>query len=144
VKRVRMTLDDAVEGVESVYLISPPAPSELHLSMERNVINAADRAGVRRVVKQSVLDADADRPVGIMRSHHACAQYLRASGLPFTILRPNSFMQDLLMFEPSIRTERAFRAPAEGVRLNMIDARDVAAVAAVVLTAPGHEGKTST
>ena len=137
-----ITLDDAVEGVENIYLISPPAPGELHLRMERNVIDAAARARVRRVVKQSVLDADADRPVGIMRSHHACEQYLKASGLPFTILRPNSFMQDLLLFAPSIRTERAFRAPAEGVRLSMIDARDVAAVAAVVLTAPGHEGTT--
>jgi uncharacterized protein YbjT (DUF2867 family) len=136
------TLDDALEGVESIYLISPPAPRERHLQMERNLIDAAARAGVRRVVKQSVLDADPERPVGIMRSHHACEQYLRASGHPFTILRPNSFMQDLLLFARSIRTERAFRAPAEGVELSMIDARDVAATAVVVLSRAGHEGKT--
>jgi uncharacterized protein YbjT (DUF2867 family) len=108
------TLAAALEGVESVYLISPPAPRELHLQMERNLVDAAARAGVRRVVKQSVLDADPGRPVAIMRSHHACEQHLKASGLPFTILRPNSFMQNLLVFEPSIRTERAFRRPPRG------------------------------
>jgi uncharacterized protein YbjT (DUF2867 family) len=67
---------------------------------------------------------------------------LRASGLPFTILRPNSFMQNLLTFAPAIRQTGALAAPAQGVRLSLTDARDVAAAAAAVLTRPGHEGAT--
>src|SRR5215207_9229777 len=71
-----LTLDHALEG-KSICLISPPPPRERHVQMEHNLIDAAARAGVRRVVKQSVLDSDPEMPVGSMRSHHACEHPLR-------------------------------------------------------------------
>jgi uncharacterized protein YbjT (DUF2867 family) len=136
------TLVEAMTGVQRVYLLTPPAPADLHVQMERNALDAAVKTGVAHVVKQSVHLAARDAPVGIMRSHFRCEELLRASGLPFTILRPNSFMQNLLTFAPGIRATGAFAAPAQGVRLSLIDARDVAAAAAAVLTQPGHEGAT--
>jgi uncharacterized protein YbjT (DUF2867 family) len=136
------TLLEAMTGVQRVYLLTPPAPADLHVQMERNALEAAVKTGVAHVVKQSVHLAAPDAPVGIMRSHFRCEELLRASGLPFTILRPNSFMQNLLTFAPAIRATGALAAPAQGVRLSLIDARDVAAAAAAVLTQPGHEGVT--
>jgi uncharacterized protein YbjT (DUF2867 family) len=132
----------AMTGVQRVYLLTPPAPADLHVQMERNALEAAVKTAVAHVVKQSVHLAAPDAPVGIMRSHFHCEELLRASGLPFTILRPNSFMQNLLTFAPAIRATGVFAAPARGVRLSLIDARDVAAAAAAVLTQPGHEGAT--
>jgi uncharacterized protein YbjT (DUF2867 family) len=136
------TLVQAMTGVQRVYLLTPPAPADLHVQMERNALDAAVKTGVAHVVKQSVHLAAPDAPVGIMRSHFRCEELLRASGLPFTILRPNSFMQNLLTFAPAIRATGVFAAPAQGVRLSLIDARDVAAAAAAALTQPGHEGAT--
>jgi uncharacterized protein YbjT (DUF2867 family) len=57
-------------------------------------------------------------------------------------LRPNSFMQNLLDFAPMIRATGTLALPADGVRLSLIDARDVAEIAATVLTGTGHEGCT--
>jgi uncharacterized protein YbjT (DUF2867 family) len=53
-----------------------------------------------------------------MRSHFRCEELLRALGLPFTILRANTFMQNLLTFAPAIRQTGALAAPAQGVRLS--------------------------
>ena len=136
------SLVQAMTGVQGVYLLTPPAPEDLHVQMEHNALQAAVKTAVGHVVKQSVNLAAPDAPVGIMRSHFRCEELLRASGLPFTILRPNSFMQNLLTFAPAIRATGVLAAPARGVRLSLIDARDVAAAAAAVLTQPGHAGAT--
>jgi uncharacterized protein YbjT (DUF2867 family) len=112
------TLVEAMTGVQRVYLLTPPAPAELHVQMERNALDAVVKTGVAHVVKQSVHLAAPDAPVGIMRSHFRCEELLRASGLPFTILRPNSFMQNLLTLAPAIRQTGALAAPAQGVRLS--------------------------
>jgi len=136
------TLVKAMTGMQRVYLLTPPAPADLHVQMERNALQAAVKTGVAHLIKQSVHLAAPDAPVGIMRSHFRCEELLRASGLPFTILRPNSFMQNLLTFAPGIRATGALAAPAQGVRLSLIDARDVAAAAAAILNQPGHEAAT--
>jgi uncharacterized protein YbjT (DUF2867 family) len=68
---------------------------------------------------------------------------LKASGLACTILRPNSFIQNILTYyAPSIRTQGAFYAAMGNARTSFIDVREVAAVAARTLTSPGHAGKT--
>jgi len=136
------SLVQAMTGVQRVYLLTPPAPADQHVQMERNALDVAVKTGVAHIVKQSVHLAAPDAPVGIMRSHFRCEELLRASGLPVTILRPNSFMQNLLTFAPAIRATGALAAPAQGVRLSLTDARDVAAAAAAVLTQPGHEAAT--
>ncbi len=75
--------------------------------------------------------------------HRIVEDKLKASGLAFTILRPNSFMQNILSFvAPSIRQQGAFFA-AMGDAVSFLDLRDIAAVISRILTAPGeHMGKT--
>src|SRR5205085_2488222 len=67
---------------------------------------------------------------------------LEASGIPFTELQPNSFMQNLFLVASTIAAEGVFYEPAADARISHIDARDIAAVAVKALTEAGHEGKT--
>jgi uncharacterized protein YbjT (DUF2867 family) len=59
----------------------------------RHLIDAARAAGVRLVVFTSILGARADHPVNMYRYKYATEQYLRDSGLGYTILRPAPFME---------------------------------------------------
>ncbi len=75
------------------------------------------------------------------RAHRAIEKQVESSGVPFTFLRPNGFMQTYLLFAATIKAQSAFYLPARDSRYNIVDTRDVAAVAAKALTEPGHEGK---
>jgi uncharacterized protein YbjT (DUF2867 family) len=67
---------------------------------------------------------------------------LAASGLPYTILQPNSFHQNLLWSAATIKDQGAFYLPVGEARQSLVDVRDIAAVAVAVLTGSGHEGQT--
>jgi uncharacterized protein YbjT (DUF2867 family) len=69
---------------------------------------------------------------------------LASSGLPYTVLRPQSFMQNTLMAASTVATQGKIYQPMKDGRLGMIDARDISAVAARVLTEEGHDGQTYT
>jgi uncharacterized protein YbjT (DUF2867 family) len=74
--------------------------------------------------------------------HAVVEEAISASGMTFTNLRPNLYMQGLLGFRFSIISEGRFFAPAGDARVSIVDVRDIAAVAAAALTASGHEGET--
>jgi uncharacterized protein YbjT (DUF2867 family) len=130
----------ALEGVEVVFLACGNLPPQLEY--ETNVIDAAARAGVRRLVKLSALGAEPGSPVAFWDWHARIERHLQASGVPSVILRPRYYTTNLLGFAETIRSAGAVFAPAEGVKVPMIDPRDVAATAAAVLTGDGHEGRT--
>lgn len=136
------TLDAALEGVETALLLTPPSP--LTYAYQRDFIEASKRAGVRRVVKLSAVGADASAPESFGKWHGQAEEFLKASGLGWTILRPNFFMQNLLGQAHTIATQGAIYQPGGDARASLIDARDIASVAARALTDAGHEGKTYT
>lgn len=136
------TLDAALEGVETALLLTPPSPHTYE--HQRDFVEAAKRAGVRRVVKVSAVGADVDAPEGFGKWHGQAEEFLKASGLGWTILRPNFFMQNLLGQAHAIATQGAIYQPGGDARASLIDARDIASVAARALTGEGHEGKTYT
>jgi uncharacterized protein YbjT (DUF2867 family) len=107
-----------------------------------NVVDAARRRGVKHVVKLSQYAADVHAPGRFQRYHAAVEQHIRESGIPWTFLRPNLFMQGLLMLRATIAAEGVVYAGAGDARVSVIDVRDIAAVGAHVLTEPGHDGKT--
>jgi len=80
--------------------------------------------------------------VRFMLSHRQVAAHLEAVGLPVTYLASALYMEDLLAAADTIRDEAAIRVPAGHGRVGFVAASDVAAVAARVLTSPGHEGAT--
>jgi uncharacterized protein YbjT (DUF2867 family) len=132
------TLDVAMAGVDRVFLLT--RQSSRQGAQERNVIDAALRASVRRVVKLSVFRADERSPLRIARQHRDAERALEASGLAYAIVRPVFLMQNLLAM---VRGD-AIRTAAGAGRVAMVDARDVAATAVAALTRGGGDGKTYT
>jgi uncharacterized protein YbjT (DUF2867 family) len=133
------TLDKAMAGVSSVFLLCGTAHDEL--AWLRNAIDAAARAGVGHLVMSSILGSDPDSPARFVRHHGQADAYLVASGVPYTILRPNMYMHNVTtLWPPAIGPDGNYYAPAGDAKISAIDARDVAAVAARVLTEDGHAG----
>jgi len=128
------SLDRAMKGADAVFLLSAAAAGEL--AWHRNAIEAAARAGVGHLVRSSILGADPASPARFIRDHGQADELLRASGVPFTILRPNFYMHNVTeLWPPSLDPQGNYYAPAAEARISMVDARDVAAVAARVLAA---------
>jgi uncharacterized protein YbjT (DUF2867 family) len=135
------TLKRALDGVDRVFLVCSPIPALVEL--ESNVIEACQESGVRQIVLNSALGAG-DYPKSFPSWHRIVEDKLRSSGLGYTILRPNSFLQNISTFyAPSIRSQGAFYAALEDARTSYVDVRDIGYVAARVLASPGdHAGKT--
>jgi uncharacterized protein YbjT (DUF2867 family) len=133
------TLDDSMSGVNKAFLLTPPGPDQLEY--ETNFLQAASRSNLRHIVKLSALGATPDSPARLLRAHAESEIRLRNSGIPYTILRPNQFMQNFLNFRDSIIHRGEFYAPMGEGRISIVDVRDVAAVAEAVLSEYGHEDK---
>lgn len=129
----------ALTGVRRLFLLSPPG-TESMVAHQTRVVEQAVAAGVEHVVKQSSIGADEQTGAAIIDAHRRIEEHIEGSGLAWTHLRPNWFMQNELGQADSIARDGVFYAP-DVTRVSMVDARDVAAVAAAVLTGEGHEGK---
>ncbi len=134
------TLAAVLRGVESVYLVCSPIPDLPQL--EGNMIDASVGAGVRHIVLNSALGAG-DYAKSFPSWHRKAEDKLKSAGISFTILRPNSFHQNVLTyFAPSIRAQGAFYSSICNARVSFLDVRDIAAVAAKALSGAEHRGKT--
>ena len=134
---VPASIDAAMAGVTAVVLVSPAVPAQ-----ELNVVASAARAGARHVVKASS-KASADSPIARRRWQAEIEAGLAASGLPHTLLRSNAYMQNVLALAPAITATSGFGSAAGKGRAGLVDARDVAAVAAEIAASPApHAGKT--
>ena len=129
------TLAAALSGADQVFLLSPATSGQL--ARERHLVTAAAAAGVRHIVKGSVFRAGPESTLRIARQHGQIEQTIMESGLEWTFLRPTFFMQNLT---GQILNGVVCSAVRDG-RIAMIDARDVAAAAATVLTTSGHRGR---
>jgi len=134
------TLGPAVEDVSTVFLLTPIHPQQV--PQATNVIKAAKETGSDpRIVRLSVHQASHEAPTRISRQHAQIEDELTSSGLPYTLLRPQSFMQNTLLTARTVASEGKIYQPFKDGRLGMIDARDIGEVAAKVLTEEGHEGE---
>ena len=132
-------LDAAVDGVDAVFLLA--GEMEDQAAGEIRVVEAAKRAGVKRLVKQSVFAAEGEA-YSFARIHRRIERAVEASGIAYTFLRPGSFMQNFVTYQgETIRTENAFYLPCGDAREAFVDARDIDGVAARALTRDGYEGK---
>ena len=133
------TLDSAMTGIDKVFLLSPGDPRQVEL--QGNAVRAAQRAGVKYMVKLAALGVAPESPFALARWHAQTEKQIEESGMAYTHLHPHSFMQNFLGMAPMI-AEGNLYAPMKDGRISLVDARDIAAVAAATLTEPGHEGKT--
>ena len=135
------TLDAALKGIESAFLLS--SGDETQVAMQSNFVEAAQRAGLPRVVKLSVSGANLNSPVRYGRWHAQTEQQIREAAIPFTFLRPNFFMQNFLTLgKATIASEGKFYMPMKDARVSAVDVRDTAAVAVQALVGDGHLGQT--
>jgi uncharacterized protein YbjT (DUF2867 family) len=136
------TLRPAFQGCDKLFLLGPNAPNQTQL--ELNAVEAAKAAGIRHIVKQSVMGA-AEEAYSLAKLHRPVERAIEASGMAWTFLRPNSFMQNVVTFmATTIRADSLFSSASGQAKISHVDVRDIAAVAVKALTEVGHEGKVYT
>ena len=128
----------ALDGVDTVLLI-PAAEAADRVEHHRTAVDAAVAAGVARLVYLSFLNAAPDATFTLARDHWATEQHIRATGVSWTFLRMNLYMD----FIPNmVGVDGVIRGPAGDGRVSAILREDVAAAAAAVLTSGGHDSAT--
>jgi len=133
------TVRQGMEGAEKAFLLLPNG--EYQEAYEKQFTDLAVAAGVKHLVKMSSMEAVADAKTPIPRAHWAAEEYIRASGLDWTMVKPNFFMQNLLASAGTIKEQRKFFLPMGDGTTGMADGRDIGAVCAEVLTGEGHAGQ---
>ena len=134
------SLRRALEGVDCLFLTSADGPQKVE--HETAVIDAAAAAGVPQIVKLSTLRAQVGSPLPPFDWHGRIEEHLRRSMAPAVILQAGFYMSNLIASAEAIRQTGKLFAPADAASIAMIDPRDVAAVAAVVLATDAYEGQT--
>ena len=129
----------ALEGVERGLVVMANHPDQP--ALERQFVTLSAEAGVAHLVKISSMEAAADAHAVLPLNHYATEQHIVDSGVDWTFLRPNFYMQNLLMYAESIKRSGTFALPLGVALTAMIDTQDVGEVAATVLTGEGHGGR---
>lgn len=130
------TLRAAFDGAEAVLLISG---SEIgrRVPQHQAVVDAAKEAGVARLVYTSVLHADTS-PLSVAPEHQATEEYIRASGLSYTLLRNGWYNENYLAAAKQGAESGVILGSARDGRVASASRADYAAAAATVLTGDGH------
>ena len=128
------TLREAFQGCEKLFLLGPNALNQTQL--ELNAVEAAKAVGIKYIVKQSVMGSEA-KDFSLALVHRPVEKAIEASGIEWTFLRPNSFMQNVVTFmAETIKAESAFYSASDQGKIAHVDVRDIAAVAVKALTEP--------
>jgi uncharacterized protein YbjT (DUF2867 family) len=130
------TYPAAFAEARALFLMRPPQISDVE-RLIHPAVRAAEAAGVRHVTFLSLQGVEKNPVV----PHAKTERFLRESGIPYTFLRPSFFMQNLSTTHRQDIREGEIIVPAGNGRTSFVDVRDIAAVAAKVLTEPGHQGK---
>ena len=137
--RSREILQESLRGIQSVYYICPNVHPE-ELVIGRTLLETARTAGIERFVYHSVLHPQIEA-----MPHHwlkmRVEEAIFESGIPFTILQPAAYMQNILVHWDLITGEGAYPIPyGPETKMSMVDLADIAETAARVLSEAGHEG----
>jgi len=134
------SLAGALQHMKRVFLLTNS--SERAETQQSTFVEAARRADVKHIVKLSQWAASTDSPVRFLRYHAAVERKIEDSGMVYTFLRPNLFMQGLLAFRETIIGQGKFFAAIGAAKISAIDVRDIGAAAAAVLAEEGHQERT--
>jgi NAD(P)H dehydrogenase (quinone) len=135
------TLDQALAGVDTLLLVSSNEVGQRAVQ-HRNVIEAAKRVGVKRIVYTSLLRADTTPLTSLADEHRATEADLKASGIPFTILRNGWYTENYTRSVGGAVAGGAFIGSAGDGRISSAARADYAEAAVAVLTGEGHAGRT--
>jgi uncharacterized protein YbjT (DUF2867 family) len=132
------SLREALKGVSRMYLLVPGSPQIEQ--QEANAIDAAKDAGVELIVKHSVAGAQY-KAIDIGKWHRAGEERIEASGIPYVFLRNAPFDANAYWWAGSIKAQNTVYGALGDSAQPVVDPADIAEVAAVALSTPGHEGK---
>ena len=130
-------VDQSMVDVETALILLPN--SENQLSLEKQLVDSAKQAGANRIVKMSSIEATPDATSPIPRLHLESEEYIKQSGLNWTMVKPNFYMQNLLASAATIKDQGKIFLPMGEGKTGMIDTTDVGKVLAKVLSEDGHE-----
>ena len=130
-------VNQSMQGVKTVLVLLPN--SESQLALEKQLVDSAKQAGVERIVKMSSIEATPDATSPIPKLHLESEEYIKQSGLAWTMIKPNFYMQNLLASAGTIKEQGKIFLPMGEGKTGMIDTTDVGTVIAKVLSEDGHE-----
>jgi uncharacterized protein YbjT (DUF2867 family) len=134
------TIRSAFAGRDAVFLLNAVSATECHEGLM--AVNGARMAGVKKVVYLSVQDADKAPHLPHFGAKLPVEAALKASGIPFTILRPNNFFQNDVWFKDAMLGFGVYPQPFGDAGLSRVDVRDIAEVAALALTTDAAKNET--
>ena len=134
------TLGPALSGVDTLLLISSSEVGK-RAAQHHAVIEAAKKAGVKRVVYTSLLHADTS-PLNLAEEHLATEAELKASGIPYAILRNGWYTENYTGSIPGALAGGALLGSAGEGRISSATREDFADAAVAALAGEWHEGKT--
>ncbi|RII09145.1 NAD(P)H azoreductase [Streptomyces sp. YIM 130001] len=129
------SLKRALAGVRLMFLVS-------RMGSDADILDAARQAGVEHVVVVSSITVQTHPHLGPAAENRAVEQLLKDSGMAWTILRPTQFASNALWWADAIRGHQPVQVPYADIALPTIHPADIASVARVALTEPGHRGRT--
>ena len=134
------TVRSAFAGMDGVFLLNAVSATECHEGLM--AVNGARLAAVKKIVYLSVHDVDKAPHLPHFGAKIPVEAAIRASGIPFTILRPNNFFQNDNWFKDALLGFGVYPQPIGDVGLSRVDVRDIAEAAAIALTSGGNDGRT--
>ncbi|OSY88293.1 hypothetical protein WH52_05840 [Tenacibaculum holothuriorum] len=133
-------LDKALEGKDRVFLVTPLMQNPEFVT--QLVINAAKKNTVKHIVRSTALGAGSNGQIQMARWAGTSEDLLKDSGLKYTFVRPNNFLQNFINFHSqTIKEHSGFYAPNGTAKVGMVDVHDIAEVAAIALTTDKHYNK---
>jgi uncharacterized protein YbjT (DUF2867 family) len=135
-----VSVEKAMDGVDKLYLLNAVLPDELTQGLI--AYDLAKKLKLRHVVYHSVFRVEHFKDVPHFASKFAMESALREFDIPFTIIRPNYFIQNDATLKDALTKTGIYPIPLGQVGISAVDIRDIAEAAAIALTSDGHFGKT--
>jgi uncharacterized protein YbjT (DUF2867 family) len=134
------TIRNAFKKVDKLFSLTRDSPTMVELAS--NVVTEAKNAGIKHIVRLSAKGADERAESPSLRQHRQEEKIIEESGIPYTTLRPNEFMQNFInLHSPSIKGNNAFYMAVGDAKVSIVDVRDIAAVAVKALTEDGNDDR---
>jgi uncharacterized protein YbjT (DUF2867 family) len=135
-----VSVQKALHGVDKLYLLNAVTPDELTQGLI--AYDLAKRLKLKHIVYHSVFRAEHFKDVPHFASKLAIESALREFDVPFTIIRPNYFIQNDATLKDPLTQASIYPVPLGDVGVSAVDIRDIAEATAIVLTSDGHNGET--
>lgn len=136
------SLKAALQGADTLLLISSMGPNEARIAHHHNAIEAAKAAGIKRIVYTSATNPSDSSRFDWAKAHVATEAELKASGIPYTILRDNSYFSNNDALFAGAKESGALAFTGIEAKVAYVSHEDVAAAILGALTGTGHENKT--